>query len=140
MSGNPFVNGVFEHVDRHNGREAWRRDANDAKQLIRQVLLAPVTNPRGAANLEGLAGALELWDTNIRLFKAAGGREPEGDAKRIAFIKLLPPDVRAHVTLHQDMFQHLDFDELKRFAKRIKVMLGLNTEKNDIPAGQARRR
>ena len=124
---------MFENVDRHNGLEAWRRIAepiNDDKQLILQELLAPVPNPRGAPNLEGFAAALELWDTNIRLFKAAGGREPEGEAKRIAFIKLLPPDVRAHVTLHQDMPQYQDFNELKRFAlKYIKVMLGLNAER-----------
>ena len=119
MSGNAVVNGVFENVDRHNELEAWRRIAeplNDDKQLILQELLAPVTNPRGAPNLGGVAAALELWDTNIRLFKAAGGRDPEGDAKRIAFIKLLPPDVRAHVTLPQDMRQYQDFTELKRFA------------------------
>ena len=64
------------------------------------------------------------------MFKAAGGRELEGDAKSIAFIKLLPPDVRAHVTLHQDMPQYQDFDELKRLAlKYIKVMLGINAER-----------
>ena len=94
VSGNPVVNGVLEKFDRHNGLEAWRRIAepiNDDKQLILQELLAPVTNPRGAANLEGFAAALDFWDTNICLFKAAGGREPEGDAKRIAFIKFLPP-------------------------------------------------
>ena len=75
-----------------------------------------MTNPRGASNLEGFASALEVWDTNIRLSKAAGGQEPEGDAKRIAFVKLLPPDVRAHVTLHQDMPMYQGFTELKRFA------------------------
>ena len=67
---------------------------------------------------------------NIRLFKAVGGREPEGDAKRMAFIKVLPPDVRARVTFHQDMPQYQDFVDLKRFAlKYIKVMLGLNAER-----------
>ena len=133
VSGNPVVKGVFENVDRHKGLEALRRVAepiNDVKLLILQELLAPVTNPRGASNLEGFAGALELWDTNIRLFKSAGGREPDGDAKRIAFIKLHPPDVRAHVTLHQDMPQYQDFVELKRFAlKYIKVLLGLDAER-----------
>ena len=81
MSGNSVVNGVFENVDRHNGLVAWRRVAepiNDDKALILQELLAPVPNPKGAANLEGLAPALEIGDTNIRLFKAAGDREPEG--------------------------------------------------------------
>ena len=133
VSGNPVVNGVCENIDRHNGLEAWRQVAepiNDDKQLILQELLVPVTNPRGAANLEGFAGALELWDMNICLFKAAGGREPEGDAERIAFIKFLSPDVRAHVTLHEDMPQYQDFVELKRFAlKYTKVMLGLNAER-----------
>ena len=77
-----------------------------------------------------LASALEVWDTNIRLFKAAGGREPEGDANRIAFVKLLPPDARAHVTLHQDMPAYQDYTELKRFAlKYIKVMIGLNADR-----------
>ena len=89
-----------------------------------------MTNPQGAANLDGFASVLEVWDTNIRLFKAAGCREPEGDAKRIAFVKLLPPDVRAHVALHQDMPQYQDFTEFKRFAlKYIKVMAGLNAER-----------
>ena len=89
-----------------------------------------MTNPRGAANLEGFASALDVWDTNIRLSKAAGGREPEGDAKRIAFVKLLPSDVRAHITLHQDMPTYQASTELKRFAlKYIKVMIGLNADR-----------
>ena len=140
FASNAVVNGVFENVDRH-GLEAWRRIAepiNDDKSLILQELLAPVTNPRGATNLEGFASALEVWDTNIRLFKVAGGRAPEGDAKRIAFVKLLPPDVRANVTLHQDMPAYQDFTELKRFAlKYIKVMIGLNADQTSCSAAPA---
>ena len=49
---------------------------------------------------------------------------------RIAFVKLLPPDVRAHVTLHQDMAMYQDFTELKRLVlKYIKVMIGLKADR-----------
>ena len=89
-----------------------------------------MTNPKGAANLEGFASALEVRDTSIRVFKAGGGRDPEGESKRIAFVKLLHADVRAHVALHQDMPAYQDFTELKRFAlKYIKVMIGLNADR-----------
>ena len=122
----------FANVERHNGLEAWRKIAepvNDDKALVLQELLAPVTNPKGATTMAGFADALKLWDTNIRLFTAAGGEAPRGDAQRIAFIKLLPPSVAAHVTLYSDNFT--EFGPLKRFAlKYIKINMGLDAQRS----------
>ena len=53
--------------------------------------------------MAGYASALEDWETNLRLFTTAGWVAPTGDAERLAFVKLLPPDVAAHVMLHMDM-------------------------------------
>ena len=84
--------------------------------------------PKGGFWLAGFAEALKLWETNIRLFTAAGGKAPEGDAQRIAFIKLLPPSVAAHVTLYSDGFP--DYAPLKRFALRyIKINMGLEAQR-----------
>ena len=78
--------------------------------------------------MAGFGDALKLWGTNVRLFTAAGGTAPEGDAKRLAFIKILPPAVAAHVTLHDEIFQ--DFEKLKRFAiKYVKVNTGLDAQR-----------
>ena len=131
VAGDTSMESAFANVERHNGLEAWRRVAepvNDDKALVLQELLAPVTNPKGAATMAGFAEALKLWETNIRLFTAAGGKAPEGDAQRIAFIKLLPPAVAAHVTLYSDGFP--DYAPLKRFALRyIKINMGLDAQR-----------
>ena len=80
--------------------------------------------------MAGFAEALKLWETNIRLFTAAGGKAPEGDAQRIAFIKLLPPSVAAHVTLYADNQEFSEYTALKRFALRyIKIMMGLDAQR-----------
>ena len=66
----------------------------------------------------------------MRLFKTAGGQLPTGDAQRLAFTKLLPPDVAAHATLHMDFTQYREVDALKRFAdKYVKVMTSLERQR-----------
>ena len=78
--------------------------------------------------------ALKLWETSVRLFTAASGVAPEGDAKRLAFIKLLPPAVAAHVTLHDENPEYKDFEKLKRFAiKYVKVNTGLDAQRGKAP-------
>ena len=52
----------------------------------------------------------------MRLFKEAGGQRPTGDAERLAFTKILPPDVAAHVTLHMDFPQYQNFKELRKLT------------------------
>ena len=131
VAGDASMESIFANVPRHYGFDAWRRIAepvNDDKAVILQDLLGPVTNPKGASSLAGFGDALKLWETNVRLFTAAGGHAPEGDAKRLAFIKILPPSVAAHVTLHDEIFQ--DFEKLKRFAiKYVKVNTGLDAQR-----------
>ena len=76
--------------------------------------------------MAGYSQALEDWETNLRLFTPAGGAAPTGDAERLAFVKLLPPDVAAHVTLHLDLPAYREFSALKKSAsKYVKVMTGL---------------
>ena len=68
---------------------------------------------------------LEAWDTNLRLFSAAGGAVPSSDQKRLSFIAMLPPDVSAHVTMHMELPQYAAYGAFRAFAlKYVKVMQG----------------
>ena len=97
---------TFKNVARHNGLEAWRQIAmpiSEDKIRILQELLPLISNPNSTADIHHYYDALRDWNTNLRLFKEAGGQRPTGDAERLAFTKLLPPDVASHVTLHMDL-------------------------------------
>ncbi len=126
----PSLHSVFANVPRHNGLEVWRRIAepiNADKILILKDLLPAVTNPRPAASLDDLTVALEAWDTNLRLFSAAGGVPPSSEQKRLSFVAMLPPDVSAHVTMHRELPQYATYSALKGFAlKYVKVMQGIS--------------
>jgi hypothetical protein len=85
---------IYKNVARHNGLEAWRKIAepiNDDKAMLLQKLLPQISNPRPAADIHGYEGALRDWQTTLRLFSEAGGREPDHETKRFAFARLLPP-------------------------------------------------
>ena len=57
----------------------------------------------------------------------------DGDAQRLAFTKLLPPDVAAHVTLHMDIPQYQSFEELRKFTdKSVKVMTALDRQRKGV--------
>ena len=87
-ASDPSLQSVVANVPRHNGLEVWRRIAepiNEDKILILKDLLPAVTNPRPATSLDDLTVALEAWDTNLRLFSAAGGTVPSADQKRLSF-------------------------------------------------------
>ena len=71
---------------------------NEDKILILQELLPLITKPKAASDINHYDDAVRDWNTNRRLFKEAGGEKPTGDAERLAFTKLLLPDVAAHVT------------------------------------------
>ena len=124
---------IYKNVQRHNGLEAWRKIAepiNDDKMMILQELLPQITNPKPATDMLGFEGAMRDWQTTIRLYTEAGGEKPTGEPERMAFIRLLPPDVAAHVLLHQALPQYATFDNLKRFTEQyVKVMLGLNRQR-----------
>ena len=93
----PSLHSVFANVPRHNGLEAWRRIAepiNEDKILILKDLLPAVTNPRPATSLDDLSTALEAWDTNLRLFSAAGGVPPSSEQKRLSFVAMSPQTSR----------------------------------------------
>ena len=67
--------------------EAWRQLAepiNDDKQLVQKELLPLMTNPKPAATMDKVVDAVRDWDTNMRLFKAAGGA-----SRRITSVVLL---------------------------------------------------
>ena len=97
---------TFKNVARHNGLEARRQIAlpiNEDKILILQELLPLITNLKSVSDIRHYDEAMRDWTTNLRLFKEAGGQRPTGDARSPAFMKLLPADVGAHVTLHMDL-------------------------------------
>ena len=58
---------MFANVQRHNGIEAWRRLAepiNEDKAMVRRDLLAAVTNPKGASNIEKIEHLLTNMGKN----------------------------------------------------------------------------
>ena len=59
-----------------------------------------ISNPWSAVDIYHYDDALRDWNTNLRLFKGAGGQRPADDAEKLGFTKLLPTDVAAHVMLH----------------------------------------
>ena len=85
-----------------------------------------VANPRAAVDMARYSQALEEWETDLRLFTTAGGAAPVGDAERLAFVKLSPSDVAAHVPVHMDLPAYPDLGALKKFAsKYVKEITGL---------------
>ncbi len=101
--------------------------------LILLELLPLITNPTSASNIDHYDDAVRDWTTNFRLFKEAGGELPTGDAQRLAFTKLLPPDVAAQVTLHMDLPQYKEFGELRKFTdKYVKVMTSLDRQRKGV--------
>ena len=100
------VAGTFANVTRHNGMEAWRKLAepmNEDKQLLQKDLLPSVTNPKAAPSPDKIEEALEAWDTNIRLFVKAGGKEPDDGQKRITLMTMLPVGIGGYVTMHMEL-------------------------------------
>ena len=75
--------------------------------------------------MAGHLSAHKDWETNPGLFPTAGGVAPTGDAERLAFVKLLPPDIAAHVTLRLHLPEYKDLNTLKKIAGTyVKVMTG----------------
>ena len=136
IAADPNKVSSFKNVERHNGFEAWRQIAmpiNEDKILILQELLPLITNPKAASDINHYDDAVRDWNTNLRLFKEAGGEKPTGDAERLAFTKPLPPDVAAHVTLHMDLPQFKNFEELRKFTdKYVKVMTSLDRQRKGV--------
>ena len=84
---------MFANLERHNGLEVWRRLAkpiNEDKAMVRRDLLACVTNPKGATNMDNIESAVKEWETNLRRFVAANGGAPTEEAKRMTLIQMLP--------------------------------------------------
>ena len=73
---------------------------NEDKELLQKDLLPLVTNPRAAPSMDMIEQAVQDWDTNIRLFRKAGGSEPADGQKRMTFIRMLPMEVGAYVSMH----------------------------------------
>ena len=94
---------AFANVAKHNGLEAWRQLAepvNEDKKLLQKDLLPLVSNPRGAQSMDKVEDAVREWDTNIRLFKKAGGIEPPDYQKRIFLVRMLPIEVGSYISMH----------------------------------------
>ena len=84
VAGDSNVTSTFKNVARHNGFEAWRQIAmpiNEDKILVLQELLPLISNPKSATDIHHYDTALRDWNTNLRLFKEAGGTCPTVDAQ-----------------------------------------------------------
>ena len=119
----------FANVDRHSGLEAWRQLAepiNEDKELVLKDLLPRVTNPKSATSIDKVEDAVRDWDTDIRLFKKAGGQEPPDEQKRITLVRMLPMEIAAHVSLHWELAEYNAFKKLRDFTfKYVKVLRNL---------------
>ena len=131
---NPLIAGTsmavkFANVGRHNGLEAWRKvtePINEDKQLVRKDLLPLVNNPKGVSALEKVEGAIDDWDTNVRLFQLAGGVVPDNEARRMSLINMLPLELSAHVTMQMGNAEVDSYEKLKKYVlKYIKIMQNL---------------
>jgi hypothetical protein len=108
---------------------------NEAKALIRKDLLPQVTNPKGASSMDGVAGALEEWDTSLRLFRAADGQDPPDEQKRLTLLTMLPAEVSAYMAMHLELPELNSFTGLKRFTlKYAKVLQNLKCKGPGRPA------
>ena len=96
------MHSVFANCSRHNGLEAWRRIAepiNGDQILILKNLLPLVMDLRLATSLDDFDQALEVWDTNLRLLRAAGGAAPNPEQKRLTFDSLCSRRVSGRMSL-----------------------------------------
>ena len=106
---------------------------NENKILILQGLLPLNSDPKSAADVHHYDDALRDWTSNLRMLKEAGGQRPVADAEKLAFTKLLPADVAARVTLHMDLPQYRDLEELRKFTdKYVKVMTSLDRQRKGV--------
>ena len=116
-----------------NGITKYRMDYY--RYDLKKDLLPQVTNPKGASSMDGVAGALEEWDTSLRLFRAADGQEPPDEQKRLTLLTMLPAEVSAYVAMHLEMDELSTFTGLKRFTlKYVKVLQNLKRKGPGRPA------
>ena len=125
VKGDASAKRTFANVPRHNGFEAFRRIAepvNEDKVLVRKDLLSAVVHPKSATSMDNLQAALEVWDTNKRLFESADVL-PAPDQQRLALIGLLPPDISSNVIMEIEKPGFEMFSAIKKYAlKLVKVL------------------
>ena len=122
LKGDASAKRTFSNVPRHNGFEAFRRlvePVNEDKALVRKDLLSAVVHPKSATSMENLQTALEVWDTNKRLFEQADGVLPAHDQQRLALIGMLPPDISATVIMEMEKPGFGTFQEVKKYALKL---------------------
>ena len=66
--------------------------------------------------MDGVEDAIETWDTDIRLFREAGGQPPPDHQRRSTLIQMLPIDISAYVTMHMDLPAHSSYNTLNKFT------------------------
>ena len=85
--------------------------------------------------MDGVPGALEEWDTSLRLLRAADGQEPPDEQKRLTLLTMLPAEVSAYVAMHLELPDLASFTGLKRFMlKYVKVLQNLRRKAPSLPA------
>ena len=76
--------------------------------------------------MDKVSDAVRDWDTDLRLFKKAGGVEPTDHAKRITLIRMLPVEIGAYISMHWEQPEYSTFTTLKKCVfKYIKVLQNL---------------
>ena len=65
-------------------------------------LLSLVVRLKPATSMDEIQAALEVWDTNKRIFEKADGKLPAPDQERLALIGLLPPDSSSNMIMEME--------------------------------------
>ena len=82
-----------------------------------------VTNPKSATNLGDLDTALETWETNKRLFEIAGGKLPDAEQERLAFIGIRPGDISPNMIMEMAKPGFVTSAEVRMYTLRLVKML-----------------
>ena len=89
---------IFCNVEDFNGLEVWRRvmlKINAKGERRRDELFETIQHPKGTSKFEEVAGMMEEWDTNQRLFIEAGG-DPLRKAEKQRILRKIIPELLAN--------------------------------------------
>ena len=109
---------IFCNVPDSEGFEAWRRvycHIFSRTERRRDELYRQIHDPKGTTKPHEVAGILEEWDTNQRLYKDLGGVPLRFDELRSIVLKIIPELLRDNLVFKLNDFR--TWHELKEWIK-----------------------
>jgi hypothetical protein len=96
---------------------------------MRKSLLPLVNNPKAASSIHDFDQRLEDWATNCRVMIENGGVVPADEARRLALIDMLPPELSSEATMKMDNPEFDSFVKIKKWAVKYCKVLKEKTKK-----------